>query len=210
MLGFGPLGAMALGEIPRDVSTRIADSTKIVKLSVSGIIIPDGKTAEGILVRSASAIWTEVAQMLGKDWAVAYQLSPENWEELVAGAFQKTGYEVTLTPRSGDHGRDVIATKHGVGSVKILGSVKAYRPSNLVAYDDVRALLGVLSGERDASKGIITTTSDFPPNIEKDPFIGPFLPTRLELINGARLQQWIADIQACEKSPEAFGRPTKK
>src|ERR1700674_1689501 len=33
------------------------------------------------------------------------QSQAERWEEIVAGAFKKAGYdEVTLTPRSGDHG----------------------------------------------------------------------------------------------------------
>ena len=83
---------------------------------------------------------------------------------------------VILTPRSGDHGRDVIATKRGVGCVKILGSVKAYQPGRLVTHDDVRALLGVLSGEMDASKTMLTTTSDFAPRIQEDPFIGRSCP----------------------------------
>jgi restriction system protein len=40
-------------------------------------------------------------------------------EEIVAGAFKRARYdEVTLPPRSGDFGRDVIAVKHGVGCVK--------------------------------------------------------------------------------------------
>jgi restriction system protein len=51
-----------------------------------------------------------------------------------------------------------------------------------------------MSGERDVSKGIITTTSDFPPRIADDPFIKPFLPTRLELVNGTALRQWLADV----------------
>ncbi|WP_370137360.1 hypothetical protein [Bradyrhizobium sp. USDA 313] len=34
---------------------------------------------------------------------------------------------MTLTPRSGDHGRDVIAVRSGVGCIKIIGSVKAYK-----------------------------------------------------------------------------------
>jgi restriction system protein len=101
---------------------------------------------------------------------------------------------VTLTPRSGDHGRDVIAIKHGVGCIKIIGSVKRYAAGNLVSYNDIRALLGVMLGERNASKGIITTTSDFPPKVAEDPFIGPFLPTRLELMNGVALQRWLADL----------------
>jgi restriction system protein len=72
--------------------------------------------------------------------------------------------------------------------------VKAYAPGNTVSYDDVRALLGVMSGEQDVSKGIVTTTSDFPPKIKDDPFIKPFLPTRLELVNGTALQQWLTDV----------------
>jgi restriction system protein len=196
MLGFDALGTMALGQISRGTPSQIQRGAETVKLSLSGIIIPERRVSEGVLLKSTSAVWTEIAQKLGADWTLAYQLSPENWEELVAGAFSKSGYDVILTPRSGDHGRDVIATKSGVGCIKIIGSVKAYRPGNLVSYDDVRALLGVMSGERDVSKGIITTTSDFPPHIEKDPYIAPFLPTRLELMNSVRLQTWLAEIQS--------------
>jgi restriction system protein len=196
MLGFGPIGSAPIGGVPDHAYIRIRNGAETVKLSVSGIIIPEKRVGEGILLKSTSTIWSEIAERLGADWTVAYQLGPENWEEMVAGAFRKSGYDVILTPRSGDHGRDVIATKSGVGCVKIIGSVKAYRPGNLVPYDDVRALLGVMSGERDVSKGIITTTSDFPPNIEKDPYIAPFLPTRLELMNSARLQNWLAEIRS--------------
>jgi restriction system protein len=49
-------------------------------------------------------------------------------------------------------------------------------------------------GERDTSKGIIATTSEFPPNIAKDPFIAPFLPTRLELLPGNKLRAWLAEL----------------
>jgi restriction system protein len=112
-----------------------------------------------------------------------------------AGAFHEAGYdEVVLTPRSGDFGRDVIAFKHGVGCIKIIGSVKAYGQGRLVRHDDVRALLGVLSGESNTSKGIITTTSDFAPTIRTDPFIKLFLPTRLDLLNGAELQKWLMKL----------------
>jgi restriction system protein len=72
--------------------------------------------------------------------------------------------------------------------------VKAYNFGHLVEYDDVRALLGVLSGDQSASKGIITTTSGFPPNIERDPYIAPFLPTRLELMDGQRLREWLLNL----------------
>ena len=111
-----------------------------------------------------------------------------------AGDKGRTGAACTLTPRSGDHGRDVIAVKASIGCVKIIDSVKAYGPKHLVSYDSVRGLLGVLSGELNASKGIITTTSDFPPNIMTDPFISPFVPNRLELMNGEALRKWLTDL----------------
>ncbi len=96
-----------------------------------------------------------------------------------------------FTHRSGDDGRDVIAIKRGVGAVKVIGSVKAYGRGKLVRYDDVRALLGVLAGEQDASKGIVATTSDFPARLSEARFIKPFLPYRLELMNGVRLREWL-------------------
>jgi restriction system protein len=164
-------------------------------LTVYSLIVPGDKTKSGLLVKSTSAVWDEVMNALGADWNNAYKIPPERWEEIIAGAFHKEGYEVILTPRTGDHGRDVIATKGGIGSVKILGSVKAYAPDHIVPYDAVRALMGVIASERDTSKGIITTTSDFPPKIESDPFISPLLPTRLELVNGAKLEAWLADLR---------------
>jgi restriction system protein len=164
-------------------------------LCVSSIVTPEKKTDGGILIACTSIVWAEIVKRLRDDWTLAQSIPPHVWEEIIAGAFKKAGFdEVTLTPRSGDHGRDVIAVRHGIGSVKIIDSVKAYSPGHLVEYEHVRALLGVLSGERDASKGVISTTSGFPPKIADDPFIAPFLPTRLELMDGKALQKWLSDL----------------
>jgi restriction system protein len=194
MLGFGTVGEFAIGEFPDEA--RIA-ARPVPSLTLASLIVPEAKVSTGILIASASVVWDSIVKELGSNWDVAYEIPPEKWEEIVAGAFKKDGYdEVILTPRSGDFGRDVIATKHGFGCVKILGSVKAYAPDHLVPYDAVRSLIGVLTAEHDASKGIITTTSDFPPRIESDVNIAPFLPTRLELVNGTRLRQWLSDVSA--------------
>jgi restriction system protein len=116
---------------------------------------------------------------------------------LVAGAFKTENYdEVTLTPRSGDGGRDVIAVKHGVGCVRILGSVKANAAHVEVGYDDVRAIAGVVLGDPKASKGIITTTSRFPPRIYEDATVRMLSPTRLELVDGSKLQAWLTKLLA--------------
>lgn len=164
-------------------------------LTLSNIIIPGNKTSEGVLIEASSVQWLEVVRFLHANWEEAYSIPPEKWEEILAGAYKRAGFdEVTLTPRSADKGRDVIAIKNGVGCIKVLGSMKRYKPTNLVKHDDVRALLGVLSGEHNASKGILSTTSDFAPKIASDPYIAPFLPTRLELLNGKQLRSWLIDL----------------
>ena len=173
-----------------------------IGLSISSLILPDTQlivpkrqTAEGTLLATIPDVWLAVARAVGRDWSQAYQIPADLWEQIVAGAFERAGYdEVTMTPRSGDFGRDVIAVKRGVGCVKVIGSVKAYAAHRRVPYDAVRALIGVLSVEKDASKGILATTSDFPPRIQQDRFIQPLLSTRLELMNGAKLREWLIEL----------------
>ena len=125
---------------------------------------------------------------------MAFQIPTDKWEEIVAGAYKKAGFdEVILTPRSGDLGRDVIAIKKGIGEVRIIDQVKAYKPGHLVTANDVRALIGVLPFDG-ASKGFLTTTSDFAPRIKEDPLITPYIPWRLELINGPTLIKRLKDL----------------
>lgn len=167
----------------------------ISTLVVSALIIPEAKVADGLSIQTITISWQEIVKHLEKNWDVAHKIPPEKWEEIIAGAFKKEGYdEVVLTPRSGDEGRDVIAIRKGIGTVKILGSVKAYGPGQLVRHTDVRDLVGVLAMEPDSSKGIITTTSDFAPKIYTNPRYKALMPTRLELVNGKQLQQWLVEL----------------
>jgi restriction system protein len=46
--------------------------------------------------------------------------------------------------------------------------------------------MGVLHTDS-ASKGFLTTTSDFAPRLKQDPLISPYIPSQLELINGSLL-----------------------
>jgi restriction system protein len=194
MLGFGPLGSSALGEISEEYKI-IGASSDIVSLALMGIVIPEAKVDAGILIKSISSVWIEMARTLGNDWSQAFKLSPTQWEEMIAGAYRQQGYEeVIVTPRSGDHGRDVIAIKKGVGTVKIINSMKAYAAHRKVGYDDIRALLGVMSGEPDISKGMLSTTASFPKNVELQPEIKRFMPTCLELMDGPRLQAWLKEL----------------
>jgi restriction system protein len=165
---------------------------------MQAVIVPGARTNEGKLVEAVALPWFDIIALLKDDPNLAFQISPEKWEEIVAGAYNRAGFdEVTLTPRSGDYGRDVIAVKKGIGSVRVIDQVKAFRPPRLVTAHDVRALMGVLHCDG-ASKGFVTTTSDFAPMIMTDPLIAPLMPSRLELVNGkalmARLEELVLDF----------------
>ena len=170
-------------------------------LLLQSVITLSGESDEGDLVQAVAPPWFEIAKLFEKDPAAALAIDPRKLEELIAGWYKEYGFdEVTLTPRSGDFGRDVIAVKRGVLSVRIIDSVKRYAPDRRVSADDVRSLLGVLSGDRQATKGVVTTTSEFAPGISSDPFIAPFVPYRLELVDGAELRRRLADIASMKRS----------
>jgi Restriction endonuclease len=98
----------------------------------------------------------------------------ENGRRSSPGRIRKPGLKKSaLTPCSGDRGRDIIAVKRGLGSIRVIDQVKAYKPNHPVTADEVRALMGVLHGDS-ASKGFLTTTSDFAPRLRQDPLITPF------------------------------------
>ncbi len=168
-------------------------------LLLQTLVVPGRRTSEGQLIEAVAVPWFEILERLNKDPTLAFKISPRAWEELIAGAYKAAGFdEVILTPHSGDHGRDVIAVKRGVGSVRVIDQVKAYKPGHLVTADDVRALMGVLQGDG-ASKGFLTTTSDFAPRLKNDPLIVPFIPSRLELINGNQLMARLQELSKKKK-----------
>ena len=163
-------------------------------LLLQSVIVPGERVPDGVLIQAVAIPWYEILKLLKEDPSAVFRIPPRKWEEIIAGAYKKAGFEtVVLTPRSGDRGRDIIAEKRGIGRIRIIDQVKAYKPTHLVKADDVRALMGVLSADG-ASKGFLTTTSDFAPTLRQDPLIKPFIPSRIELVNGEallkRLQEW--------------------
>jgi restriction system protein len=172
-------------------------------LLLQTVIVAGERTNErpnqGTLIQAVALPWFDVIALLQKDPSIAFQISWEKWEEIIAGAYAKAGFEeVILTPRSGDYGRDVIATKKALGTIRVIDQVKAYSPGHLVTGEEVSALWGVMQGDK-SSKGFLTTTSDFAPRIKDNPFIMEFIPTRLELINGKML---LTNLEQLARGPK--------
>jgi restriction system protein len=154
------------------------------------VITPYQKTDEGHLIRAVTLPLFNIISMILKDPSRMYEIDPRKWEEIIAATYEASGLfeKVTLTPQSGDWGRDVIAvTKGNFGSVRLIESVKRYKPGTKATAEEVQALLGVLLSDPQASKGIFSTTWEFAPKITENNYIMQYVPHRLELVNGTAL-----------------------
>lgn len=187
-------GKIITTEDGKPILTETADLIKTPDLLIKTVVIFGEKTDEGKLIEAVTLPWFEIIKYFENNPNAIYEISPDKWEEIIAGAYKQSGFDnVILTPRSGDLGRDVIAVKKGLGTIRVIDQVKAYKPGHLVDANDVRALMGALHADG-ASKGFVTTTSDFAPKIKTDPLISPLMPSRLELINGNALMKRLNEL----------------
>jgi restriction system protein len=180
--------------IPSEEAVGEPTITRLPELLIQATILTSGDaTNEGQLVEGVAIPWFEILREVARDPNFLFNIDWRTLEEVIAGAYKREGWpQVELTPRSGDKGRDVIASKPGIGAIRIIDQVKAYKPGNKVPADDVRALLGVLTRETNVSKGVITTTSTFAPGVEAE--MKAIIPNRLELKDGMKLREWLTRL----------------
>jgi Restriction endonuclease len=146
------------------------------------------KNGDGLRIIVVQIDWRSLLRDIQYDSDFLYRLEPRELEELVAARYHAEGHNVTLTPRSSDRGRDVIAEDPGL-RILIYDEVKRYSPGSRVDATIVRALCGVLTRDQNVSKGFLTTTAEFAPGIEKE--FRNLMPYRIELRNGRRLAEWM-------------------
>lgn len=106
---------------------------------------------------------SELVIALQAEPAFLTDLEPRQFEEVTAEIFRDKGFEVELTKRTRDGGKDVIAfhkDQLGIRSKYII-ECKHYSDTNKVGVDIVRALYGVKSSRSGGNLGIIVTTSTF-------------------------------------------------
>lgn len=160
---------------------HIGDSNVLL----SAVVVPEDKNAEGLLIKAVTIPWFRIINLIKEDPGIVYKIHWAQWEEIIAASYFEAGFEVTLTPRSGDGGKDIIATTSGLGAIRIFDQVKAYAPNHPVPANDVRALMGVISRTPNVSKAILTTTSNFAPGVYQE--FKDDMPYRLELRPRERL-----------------------
>jgi restriction system protein len=131
------------------------------------------------------------------------ELSPKEFEALIANLFEKMGLETRLTQPSRDGGVDCVA----YDPRPILGGkvvIQAKRYKHTVGVSAVRDLFGTVENEG-ASKGILVTTSGY----GKAAF--EFIKNKpLELLSGSHLLYLLethANIKARIEVPEGWQEP---
>lgn len=135
-----------------------------------------------------TSIDDEVKNYLKKHPQKLYELSPRQFEELVASILKDLGFEVELTQATRDGGRDIIAhVRNAVSSYLTYIECKRYAADNKVGVGIVREVIGV-HHIRKPTKSIIVTTSFFSREAIKE---AQSMESQLDLKDFADIKEWL-------------------
>jgi hypothetical protein len=155
-----------------DVQQVVLPSTDIVAVAAPRIVT----ATEGIVERLRACPES------------IYDLSPREFEELLAELLVGMGWEVELTRQTRDGGKDLLAYyPTEMGRILCLVEAKKYRRDRKIGVGLVRNLYGTLC-DHQASSAVLVTTSSFSPDARE---FQQKHEHRLSLRDYADLVQWI-------------------
>lgn len=118
------------------------------------------KDVQNILVDSAT-YWDKMIHHFASNPSELQKVDARKFEELIAELLLREGLDVTLTPKSKDGGRDILAYyKNDIAENLYLVECKRYALNNPVGVKIIRELYGIVEAER-ATAGLVVTTSRF-------------------------------------------------
>ena len=105
-----------------------------------------------------------ILDKIGRQPQAIYQLTPRQFEIMVAELFEERGYKVELTQQTRDGGKDLFILDHReVGNLMIYAECKQHAPDRPVGVNVVSDLVGRMTADR-ATAGIVVTSSYFSPD----------------------------------------------
>lgn len=124
-------------------------------------------------------------------------ISHREFEEVVAELFRAKGYQVDLTKRTRDGGKDIIAIhtdSFGISN-KYFIECKHYAEDNKIGVDVVRALHGVKNTKDGPNKTIVATTSSFTPDARR--FVATEIASKwdMSLADYNDIVRWLRDYR---------------
>ncbi|NYT69994.1 restriction endonuclease [Pusillimonas noertemannii] len=134
------------------------------------IYVPDQR-----LVTDVSRITNtipELIRLIQEDSSCLHRISPREFEEIIAEIFRAQGYDVRLTKRTRDGGKDVIAIHRNELGLETCYFIECKRHAldRKVDVGIVRGVYGVHSAMNGPNKSIVVTTSTFTPDARE--FVG--------------------------------------
>jgi restriction system protein len=162
----------------------------------SGILGPDGKPIEvgdksyTKIISTISVVNRQFLNKIAENPSLMYDLSPRQFEKIVAELLESKGYEVKISPATRDGGVDIYAAeKNDLGSFLYLVQCKRYAPEHHVGVGLIRELLGTVELKR-ATAGILVTSSFFSKDAKE---LQQQLAYKIGLKDYFGIQKWIKD-----------------
>ncbi|WP_414939169.1 restriction endonuclease [Amycolatopsis sp. cmx-11-51] len=151
-------------------------------LDCHAMVLPDGRL--GALCDAAAlirAFYIGLPEHTHDRIELLTDLTPRQFEHLVASLYQRMGYAVTLTREVKDGGIDVLATSDEPGRHEKL-SIQCKRSRRTIGVDPVHKH-GYVASENKSTKAVLATNSRFSPDAHKQ----ARRDTHLELLDGQHL-----------------------
>ena len=150
-------GAQTLNE-PKTIDI---DDSPIYIMPSPSIIVPDNR-----IITDLSGINNAIPRLIDliqQDNSYIHRITPREFEEVIVEIFRDKGFEVELTQRTRDGGKDIIAIhRNELGiDTQYFVECKRHAPTNKVGVGIVRQLYGVHAATGGPNKSIIATTSTF-------------------------------------------------
>lgn len=198
-LGGNPLAVRTVADIVQlgrlslpEVLGSLKDFSWTGVVDAAGEAVAPEEPIHRQIVSDVVAVSEEFLGLLKSNPELLYELSPRGFEKLVAEILGRLGYEVELTPKTRDGGRDITAAKRDhLGSFLYFVECKRYAPDHPVGVRLVRELNGVVQAER-ATAGILATTSYFTSDARE---FQERMSFQLSLKDYLGIQHWLRSVQ---------------
>lgn len=157
-------------------------------------------TLESILRQESWKFSRQFYQFLGDNPLRIHDLSPRRFEELVADILKDMGYQIELTPRTRDGGRDILAVlKTPLGELLTVVECKKRKPERPIGIDLVERFLYVVNDKDRASCGLLATTSFFSSGVYA---LARSIEYKLKLRDFAGIVEWVRTYGTWQRSGE--------
>ena len=149
------------GELTGNCPSWVRRNRAIIYTIPKKIIFPENR-----ILTDAAGIQDSIPRLieyLKSNLNDIFRIDPRDFEKVVAEIFRKKGFNVNLTSRSNDGGKDVIAlSKDALGiETKYFIECKRYSLENKVGVDIIRSLYGVHHTVNSPNVSVLATTSTF-------------------------------------------------